>query len=104
MQVKYFIKEYGLQYSKDVLKNAPSAANYVEWYPMRSRFYMSNIGCNRAVCLVELQRIVESHEILFSNFESVEIAEYEYMISDCYSEPFWLRIKQAIKDVQECKL
>ena len=34
-------------------------------------------------------------------FESVEIAEYEYMICASHSEPFWIEVKQAIIILQE---
>lgn len=51
----------------------------------------------------DLKRLVESHELVENGFESVEIAEYEYMVSGCYSEPYWIRIKQAIADVESCK-
>ena len=33
-------------------------------------------------------------------FESVEIAEYEYMICASQSEPFWIEVKQAINILQ----
>lgn len=52
--------------------------------------------------LTELKRLVESHELIEKDFDSVEIAEYEYMISGCYSDPYWIRIKQAIADVESC--
>ena len=32
--------------------------------------------------------------------ESVEIAEYEYMICASQSEPFWIEVKQAINIIQ----
>ena len=50
----------------------------------------------------DLKRLVESHAMIEKDFESVEIAEYEYMVSGCYSEPYWIRIKQAIADVGSC--
>ena len=50
----------------------------------------------------DLKRLVESHAMIEKDFESVEIAEYEYMVSGCYSEPYWIRIKQAIADVESC--
>lgn len=34
-------------------------------------------------------------------FESVEIAEYEYMICASQSEPFWVEVKKAIDVIQE---
>ena len=52
---------------------------------------------------VELKRLVDSHELIEKDFESVEIAEYEHMISGCYLDPYWIRIKQAIADVESCQ-
>ena len=51
----------------------------------------------------DLKRLVESHAMIEKDFESVEIAEYEYMVSGCYSEPYWIRIKQAIADMESCQ-
>lgn len=42
-------------------------------------------------------RITESHKII-EHFESVEMAEYEYMVSASYDDPYWIRVKQAILD------
>ena len=53
--------------------------------------------------LVDLKRLIESYAMIEKDFESVEIAEYEYMVSGCYSEPYWIRIKQAIADVESCQ-
>ncbi len=52
--------------------------------------------------LGELKRLVESHELIRKDFESVEMAEYEYMISASYNESYWVRVKQAIADVESC--
>lgn len=51
----------------------------------------------------ELARLVESHELIKKDFESVEMAEYEYMVSGAYSDPYWVRVKQAITDVESCQ-
>ena len=51
----------------------------------------------------DLKRLVESHEIIQKDFESVEMADYEHMISGCYSDPYWIRVKQAIADVESCQ-
>ena len=51
----------------------------------------------------DLKRLVESHAMIEKDFESVEIAEYEHMISGCYLDPYWIRIKQAIADVESCQ-
>ena len=42
----------------------------------------------------------EAIEIVEGWFESVEIAEYEYMICASQSEPFWIEVKQAINILQ----
>lgn len=51
----------------------------------------------------ELKRLVESHELIKKDFESVEMAEYEYMISASHDEPYWIRVRQAIADVEACQ-
>ncbi|TCB16093.1 hypothetical protein [Acinetobacter sp. ANC 5045] len=49
-----------------------------------------------------LKRLVESHELV-EKLGGVEMAEYEYMVSDSYSDPYWIRVKQAITDVESCQ-
>ena len=51
----------------------------------------------------DVKRLVESHEIIQKDFESVEVAGYEHMISGYYSDPYWIRVKQAINDVRRCQ-
>lgn len=47
--------------------------------------------------LEDKKRLAESRKII-EEFESVEMAEYEYMISASYDDPYWIRVKQAILD------
>ena len=56
-----------------------------------------------AISYKELKRLVESHEMIQKDFESVEMADYEHMISGCYSDSYWIRVKQAITDVESCQ-
>ena len=42
----------------------------------------------------------EAIEIVEHWFESVEIAEYAYMICASQLEPFWIEVKQAINIIQ----
>ena len=51
----------------------------------------------------DLKQIVEAFELIGKDFESIEIAEYEYMISGCYSDPYWIGIKEAIDLVEQCQ-
>ena len=37
------------------------------------------------------------------DYKQAEIADYEHMISGCYSDPYWIRVKQAIADVESCQ-
>lgn len=43
----------------------------------------------------------EANKLIQHWFESVEIAEYEYMICASQLEPFWIEVKQAINIIQE---
>ena len=67
---------------------------------MRSLFFFTE-DCT--LSYKELKRLVESHEIIQKDFESVEMADYEHMISGCYSDSYWIRVKQAITDVESCQ-
>ncbi|MGS0705043.1 hypothetical protein ACVBEE_00520 [Acinetobacter sp. ANC 3781] len=51
----------------------------------------------------ELKRLVESHELIIKDFESIEMAKYEYMVSGSHSDPYWIQVKQAIADVESCQ-
>lgn len=57
------------------------------------------ITCDE-VWLAELKCIVESFEIIKRDFGCIELAEYEYAVSDSYDDPYWIRVKQAIADVE----
>ena len=52
--------------------------------------------------LDDLKRLVDSHELIIKDFESIEIAKYEYMVSGSYSDTYWIQVKQAIADVEGC--
>ena len=78
-----FVKQHGWEYAKHILTDdAPLI-----------------IGLNYTY----LKRIIDSYELIKKDFESVEMAEYEYMVSASYNEPYWVRVKQAIADVESCK-
>ena len=88
MKANEFVKKFGWGESK-ALVNAQS-------------WTIRQIALSTTVDTKELARLVESHELVEKDFDSVEIAEYEYMISGCYSDTYWIRIKQAIADVGSC--
>ena len=78
-----FVKQYGWEYAKHILTDdAPLVIDLNYTY---------------------LKRIIDSYELIKKDFESVEMAEYEYMVSASYNEPYWVRVKQAILDVESCK-
>ena len=77
-----FVKQHGWEYAKHILTDdAPLI-----------------IGLNYTY----LKRLIDSYELIKKDFESVEMAEYEYMVSASYNEPYWVRVKQAILDVESC--
>ena len=77
-----FVKQHGWEYAKHILTDdAPLVMDLNYTY---------------------LKRIIDSYELIKKDFESVEMAEYEYMVSASYNEPYWVRVKQAIADVESC--
>ena len=60
MNAYQFIKEHGVDKAREVVEGAPANAGYFETYPLRVRYYISDIGCNRAISISELKRLVES--------------------------------------------
>ena len=98
MRENYFIKEYGLGEAVELVNSVKFVVK------------IKDIVCDPCFftedCTLsykELKRLVESHEIIKKDFESVEMADYEHMISGCYSSPYWIRVKQAITDVESCQ-
>ena len=98
MKENYFIKEYGLGEAVELVNSVKFVVK------------IKDIVCDPCFftedCTLsykKLKRLVESHEIIKKDFESVEMADYEHMISGCYSDPYWIRVKQAIADVESCQ-
>ena len=64
MDATQFIKEHGIKKAREVVDGAPANARYFETYPLRVRYYISDIGCNRAISISELKRLVESVDLV----------------------------------------
>ena len=64
MDATQYIKEHGVEKSREVIDGAPANARYFETYPLRVRYYISDIGCNRAISISELKRLVESVDLV----------------------------------------
>ena len=99
MKANEFVKKFGLAKVRKLVHGYPNTTTY-KFY--NYDFEKENGECDE-VYLVDLKRLIESHAMIENDFESVEIAKYEYMVSGCYSEPYWIRIKQAIADVESCQ-
>lgn len=82
MQANEWIKENGWGEAKNLI-----AAN----------------GWRNTPFLIKIKRLVASYEFVVNDFESMEIAKYQYMVSGCHSEPYWIQVKQAIADVESCQ-
>ena len=103
MDATQFIKEHGVKKAREVVEGALANARYFETYPLRVRYYISDIGCNRAISISELKRLVESVDLIdslggleLSKKESNDCRFYEYadMSHRAYA------IKQAISDYE----
>lgn len=94
MKANEFVRKFGINDAKCCILNC---ANPEDRWLMRRGDLISDDAFD------DLKRLVESHELIEKDFESVEMAEYEYMVSDSYSDPYWVRVKQAIADVESLK-
>ena len=93
MKANEFVKKFGWNDARVCILNCACPED--RWF-MRHGDLVSDQDFD------DLKRLVESHELIKKDFESVEMAEYEYMISASYNEPYWVRVKQAIADVESC--
>ena len=67
MNAIQFIKENGVEKAREVVEGAPANARYFETYPLRVRYYISDIGCNRAISISEIKRLVEGMDLVNCN-------------------------------------
>lgn len=86
MSAKDFVKKFGWSIARIEASNDEFSFNGIP-YQLR----------------LELKRLTESYDLIVNDFESIDIAKYEYMISASHSEPYWVRVKQAIIDMEYCK-
>ena len=101
MKASEFTKEYGVGYSKDVLGTAHNSYNFVEWYPIRPRFYVIAFGCNRAVSLKDLKHLVESYDLVES-YGGLDKAKLRCYPTKHLTMESYHTLKQAIIDVESC--
>ena len=83
-----FFKNSGLEKSREVIKMSSHA---LVDYGDGSYFHIN-----------QLKQIVDAFELVEKDFGSVEIAEYEHMVSGCYSDPYWIEVRKAINLVEQC--
>lgn len=106
MKANEFIKKFGWSSLKIAVTLPPFYRyKYVIFYSDEIDFKNEFIEKHKEYMFEtqEVKRLVESHELIEKDFESIEIAEYEHMVSGCYSDSCWLRVKQAILDVESCQ-
>ena len=107
MKANKFVKKHGWEAVAHALKTAPENHDFqsTDLEPILAKDgSIVGFDCKvHTVDFAEVKRLVESYELIVKDFESVEIAEYEYMVSASYNEPYWVRVKQAIADVESCK-
>lgn len=98
MKASEFIKQHGLEAAKDAVVESDAYSGL--WINARTLELSKYIPSYDAVFIPELKTAVEAWKFLIAEFESLEMAEYEYMISASYSEPYWVKVGLAIKAVQ----
>lgn len=133
MKATEFVKKHGIEKIKELISIAPESSTLVfhhfdvinsellgpEYYRDNGSQHFNKDKKSWGFCLdpqirvvkphdaleslFDLKRLVESHELIKKDFESVEMAEYEYMISASHDEPYWIRVRQAIADVEACQ-
>ena len=72
-----FIKENGIDKARDVVEGAPAICTYFEEYPLGVRYYRSDIGFNVAIKISELNRLVESVDLI-GKYHSIDHAKNHY--------------------------
>lgn len=50
----------------------------------------------------DLENYVSAWNKIHKSFDSVDIAYYEWSVSGCYEDPYWISVRQAINLVEEC--
>ena len=108
MDATQFIKEHGIKKAREVIDGAHANARYFETYPLRVRYYISDIGCNRAISISELKRLVESVDLVehFGN-DLVGAKQLLEFSKDCKTIELSgsvitvERLKQAIADYEQ---
>lgn len=107
MKANEFVKKFGLGLAKQYLNRTKNQGVYIE---PKIKLMIHQSVCEPTTSGIDfvfhrddLKRIVESHELIEKDFKSVEMAEYEYMVSGAYSDSYWVRVKQAIADVESCQ-
>ena len=99
MKANEFVKKFGWLRAKQILKYSDDSHRYFIADGISTTYSKYGDGF---YSLADLKRLVESHELIRKDFESVEMAEYEYTVSASYNESYWVRVKQAIADVESC--
>lgn len=97
-QAVMFIKKYGWDKVKEILDGIKIEVSFDG--RVCDPCFISEDG--DYVSCGELEAFYKSYKLIERDFGLLSIAEYEYMISASYSEPYWIRVKQAIKDVESC--
>ena len=101
MDATQFIKEHGVEKAREVVEGAPANARYFETYPLRVRYYISDIGCNRAISISELKRLVESVDLVNLKGGVKKLKKEADCLFHNDVEGVALRYEQAIADYEQ---
>ena len=101
MKANEFVKKFGITKASKLVIGYPNVVVY--------KFYNYDFekeqGKHDEVCLVDIKRLVESHQIVNTTFKGLEDAKWWHECCwDCDSVAYIPtdRLKQAIADVESC--
>lgn len=84
-----FVKQNGIEKAKQI----------IDLCPLSTLINIDGIG----VSISDLKQIVMAFDLIEKDFESVQIADYEYIVSDCYSDQYWIEVRKAINLLEQCQ-
>ena len=64
MNAYQFIQKHGIEKAREVVKGASGIAAYFETCALGVKYYRTDIGCNHAISISDLKRLVESVELV----------------------------------------
>ena len=102
MSAIQFIQKHGVDKAREVVKGASGIAAYFETCALGVKYYRTDIGCNHAISISDLKRLIESVDLVKS-YGGIINAKHDVKYLDLdwdYDTQRVTRLKQAIADYE----